>query len=99
MPGWLTVDPQAGQKWNSVRLNAVPRYFICNADESEPGTIKDRVILEGDPYALIESMIIAAFATGCEEGYLYIRGEYSLGAEDGTCHASAVLADCLAKTF
>ena len=44
----------AGQKWNSVRLNAVPRYFICNADESEPGTIKDRVILEGDPYALIE---------------------------------------------
>ena len=70
----------AGQKWNSVRLNAVPRYFICNADESEPGTIKDRVILEGDPYALIESMIIAAFATGCEEGYLYIRGEYSLGA-------------------
>src|SRR4030095_3984080 len=66
-----------GQKWNSVRLNPLPRYLICNADESEPGTTKDRVILEGDPYALIESMIIAAYATGCETGYLYIRGEYS----------------------
>ena len=67
-----------GQKWQSILSTALPRYLICNADESEPGTFKDRVLMEGDPYALIESMIIAAFATGCEQGYLYIRGEYPL---------------------
>lgn len=65
-----------GQKWNSILSTPLPRYLICNADESEPGTFKDRVLMEGDPYALIESMIIAGFATGCEQGYLYIRGEY-----------------------
>ena len=70
----------AGQKWNAVRLTSLPRYLVCNADESEPGTTKDRVILEGDPYALVESMIIAGYATGCEQGYLYIRGEYPLSA-------------------
>jgi NADH-quinone oxidoreductase subunit F len=67
-----------GQKWNSILTAARPRYLVCNADESEPGTFKDRVLMEGDPYALIESMIITAFATGCEAGYLYIRGEYPL---------------------
>jgi NADH-quinone oxidoreductase subunit F len=67
-----------GQKWSSILTAAQPRYLVCNADESEPGTFKDRVLMEGDPYALIESMIIAAFATGCEQGYLYIRGEYPL---------------------
>lgn len=67
-----------GQKWNSILTAARPRYLVCNADESEPGTFKDRVLMEGDPYAVIESMIIAAFATGCEQGYLYIRGEYPL---------------------
>ncbi len=67
-----------GQKWQSILSTALPRYLICNADESEPGTFKDRVLMEGDPYALIESMIIAGFATGCEQGYLYIRGEYPL---------------------
>jgi NADH-quinone oxidoreductase subunit F len=69
-----------GQKWNAIRSTSLPRYLVCNADESEPGTIKDRVILEGDPYSLIESMIIAGYATGCERGYLYIRGEYPLAA-------------------
>src|SRR6185436_7060641 len=54
--------------------------LICNADESEPGTFKDRVLLEGDPFAVVESMTIAAFATGCSNGYVYIRGEYPLGA-------------------
>jgi NADH-quinone oxidoreductase subunit F len=67
-----------GQKWNSILTAPRPRYLVCNADESEPGTFKDRVLMEGDPYALIESTIIAAFATGCEQGYLYIRGEYPL---------------------
>ena len=67
-----------GQKWLGMRSAPLPRYLVCNADESEPGTFKDRVILEGDPYSLIEAMIIAGFATGCERGYLYIRGEYPL---------------------
>jgi NADH-quinone oxidoreductase subunit F len=51
---------------------------VCNADESEPGTFKDRVLLEYDPFGLIEAMTIAGYATGCERGYLYIRGEYPL---------------------
>ncbi len=49
---------------------------MCNADESEPGTFKDRILLEGDPFATVEAMTIAAFATGAARGYLYIRGEY-----------------------
>jgi NADH-quinone oxidoreductase subunit F len=53
-----------------------PHYLVCNADESEPGTFKDRVIMEEDPFALVESMTIAGLATGCERGYLYIRAEY-----------------------
>ena len=69
-----------GQKWLSVRSAALPRYLVCNADESEPGTFKDRVLMEGDPFALVEAMTIAGFATGCEQGYLYIRGEYPLAA-------------------
>jgi len=69
-----------GQKWLSVRSAPLPRYLVCNADESEPGTFKDRVLMEGDPFALVEAMTIAGFATGCEQGYLYIRGEYPLAA-------------------
>ena len=66
-----------GVKWEAVAQQPVrPHYLVCNADESEPGTFKDRVLLEGDPFALIEAMTIAAYATGCEHGYLYLRGEY-----------------------
>ncbi len=69
----------AGVKWEAVATAARrPKYVICNADESEPGTFKDRVIMEGDPFALIEGMTIAGFAVGAERGYLYIRGEYPL---------------------
>jgi NADH-quinone oxidoreductase subunit F len=68
-----------GRKWDAVaRQPRRPHYLICNADESEPGTFKDRVIMEGDPFSLIEAMTIAAYATGCERGYIYIRGEYPL---------------------
>ena len=70
-----------GQKWLGMRSAPLPRYLVCNADESEPGTFKDRILMEGDPYSLIESMIIAGFATGCERGYLYIRGEYPLATD------------------
>lgn len=66
-----------GRKWAAVAAQPVKtRYLICNADESEPGTFKDRVLLEGDPFAMVESMTIAAFATGSQHGYLYLRGEY-----------------------
>jgi NADH-quinone oxidoreductase subunit F len=69
-----------GRKWDAVsKQTAQPHYLICNADESEPGTFKDRVLLEGDPFAIVEAMAIAGFATGCEYGFLYIRGEYPLG--------------------
>ena len=66
-----------GVKWEAVaRQPAQPHYLICNADESEPGTFKDRLLLEGDPYAVIEAMTIAAFATNCAHGFVYLRGEY-----------------------
>jgi NADH-quinone oxidoreductase subunit F len=67
----------AGIKWESTaKQPATPRYLVCNADESEPGTFKDRAILEGDPFALIESMAIAGYGIGAERGYIYLRGEY-----------------------
>lgn len=53
-----------------------PHYLVCDAAESEPGAFKDRVLLEGDPYALVEAMTVAAYATGAHRGYLYLRGEY-----------------------
>ena len=71
-----------GRKWEAVAKQAArPHYLICNADESEPGTFKDRVLLDGDPFAIVEAMAIAGIATGCERGFLYIRGEYPLGTE------------------
>jgi len=66
-----------GRKWAAVAAQTTqPHYLVCNADESEPGTFKDRVLLEGDPFATVEAMTIAGFATGAAQGYLYIRGEY-----------------------
>jgi NADH-quinone oxidoreductase subunit F len=71
----------SGRKWEAVARAAVrPHYLVCNADESEPGTFKDRVLMEEDPYALVEAMTIAGFATGCGTGYVYVRGEYPLAA-------------------
>ena len=76
-----------GVKWRAVASSARPeRYVVCNADESEPGTFKDRVLLEGDPYALVESMTIAALTVGATRGYVYIRGEYP-AAEERVTHA------------
>jgi NADP-reducing hydrogenase subunit HndC len=71
-----------GTKWKFVAKAAGnPKYVICNADESEPGTFKDRLILEGDPHSILESMTIAGYAIGASEGYIYIRGEYHLAQE------------------
>ena len=70
-----------GRKWDAVaKAAARPHYVVCNADESEPGTFKDRVLMEGDPFAVLEGMSIAAYATASERGYFYIRGEYPLAA-------------------
>jgi NADH-quinone oxidoreductase subunit F len=68
-----------GRKWQDVASAPVrPHYLVCNADESEPGTFSNRVIMEEDPFSLIESMTIAGYAAGAEQGYIYIRGEYPL---------------------
>jgi NADH-quinone oxidoreductase subunit F len=80
-----------GRKWDAVaRAPVRPHHLVCNADESEPGTFKDRVLMEGDPFAIVEAMIIAGIATGCEHGYLYIRTEYPLARariENAIAHA------------
>jgi len=74
-------------KWEAVATNPVrPHYVVCNADESEPGTFKDRVLMEADPYALLEALTIMGYACGAEQGYIYIRGEYPL-AETRLQHA------------
>jgi NADH-quinone oxidoreductase subunit F len=72
----------AGVKWEAVLGQPVrPHYFVCNADESEPGTFKDRILMEQDPFAVIEALTIAGFATGSEKGFVYIRGEYPHATE------------------
>jgi NADH-quinone oxidoreductase subunit F len=66
-----------GMKWSFVpRQSPKTKYIVCNADESEPGTFKDRYLMERDPHALIEGMIIAGYALGSTTGYIYTRGEY-----------------------
>ena len=68
-----------GLKWEfTFRTQEKPKYIICNADEGEPGTFKDRLLLEGDPFRIIEAMTIAGYAVGAEYGYIYIRGEYEI---------------------
>jgi NADH-quinone oxidoreductase subunit F len=77
------------KKWEALFLqrhllgqdSARAHYVICNADESEPGTFKDRILMEGDPFAILEGMTIAGFVTGARLGYIYLRGEYPLAAE------------------
>jgi NADH-quinone oxidoreductase subunit F len=76
-------------KWDAVAANPVrPHYVICNADESEPGTFKDRVLMEADPYALVEALTVMGYACGAGQGYIYIRGEYPT-AEARLAHAVA----------
>lgn len=66
-----------GMKWSFLaKPEGVPRYLLCNADESEPGTFKDRMLMERIPHLLVEGMILSSFALGCRTSYIYIRGEY-----------------------
>jgi NADH-quinone oxidoreductase subunit F len=70
--GFLT-----GRKWSFIpKQTPKPKYLVVNADEGEPGTFKDRYIMERDPHALLEGILIAAYAIGCHKAYVYIRGEY-----------------------
>ena len=79
-----------GIKWEgAARAPGEPKFIVCNADESEPGTFKDRILMEDDPHRIIEGMIIAAYAVGASRGYIYIRGEYR--------HAFNVLSAALAE--
>ncbi|MFO0644922.1 MAG: NAD(P)H-dependent oxidoreductase subunit E [Polyangiales bacterium] len=72
----------AGRKWMAVAKAAGRvKHVVCNADESEPGTFKDRALLEGDPFALVEAMTLAGVTVGAEKGWIYLRGEYPLARE------------------
>ena len=88
-----------GVKWEAVAQQpARPHYVVCNADESEPGTFKDRVVMEGDPFSLVEAMTIAGFAMAAEKGFIYLRGEYPLAKARlenaiGKAHARGFLGD------
>jgi len=71
-----------GMKWSFVPRNTgKPTYLLCNADESEPGTFKDRILMERDPHIMIEGMAIASYALNCHLAYIYIRGEYEFVAK------------------
>jgi NADH-quinone oxidoreductase subunit F len=90
-----------GKKWEALltqRGQGRTHYVVCNADESEPGTFKDRVLMEGDPFAILEGMTIAGLATGAQLGYIYLRGEYPLAGERiahaiGAARAKGLLGD------
>jgi NADH-quinone oxidoreductase subunit F len=70
----------AGQKWKFLAKNDKPRYLVVNADESEPGTFKDKILMDRDPHVLLEGIIIAAYAIKAKSAYIYIRGEFGPGA-------------------
>src|SRR5207249_11384602 len=83
-------------KWGFIKPDEKkPVYLICNADESEPGTFKDRYIIHQDPHQLIEGMIISCYAVGAKLAYIYIRGEFPEGAEI----LEKALAEARAKRF
>jgi len=71
-----------GMKWGFTRqAEGRPKYIICNADEGDPGAFMDRAVLEGDPHAVLEGMLIGAYAIGAEYGYIYVREEYPIAVE------------------
>ena len=70
-----------GVKWGFCPPGVFPRYLVVNGDESEPGTYKDRILMERDPHQLIEGILIACYAVGCSQAFLYVRGEMALAQE------------------
>jgi len=72
----------AGMKWSFMPKDSEhPKYLVCNADESEPGSFKDRILLERGPHQMLEGILIAAHATGAEKTFIYVRGEYACAAD------------------
>src|SRR5919106_3590053 len=71
----------AGVKWGFCPPGVFPRYLVVNGDESEPGTYKDRILMERDPHQLIEGILLASYAIGCGQAFLYVRGEMALAQE------------------
>ena len=71
----------AGMKWSFVPKGVYPRYLVCNADEGEPGTCKDRVLMERDPHLVVEGIAIASFAIEAHHAFIYVRGEFELSAK------------------
>lgn len=81
-----------GMKWEFTRqASGEPKYVVCNFDESEPGTFKDRVLMAGDPFRVIEGILLCGFAVGSERGYIFIRGEYP--------EATAIVQEAIDKTY
>ena len=73
---------QTGYKWKQVaRQKETERYVVCNGDEGDPGAFMDRSVMEGDPHKMLEGMMIAGYAVGAAEGYIYVRAEYPLAVE------------------
>jgi NADH-quinone oxidoreductase F subunit len=85
----------AGQKWSFLPAGKYPRYLVVNADESEPGTFKDRMIMEYDPHQLVEGIILACYAIEAERAFIYVRGEYYFAAE----RLEGAVAEAKAKGF
>jgi NADH-quinone oxidoreductase subunit F len=95
-----------GVKWSFCKASpGETKYLICNADEGDPGAFMDRSVLEGDPYGLIEGMMIGAYAIGCKFGYVYVRAEYPLAIKRlqkaiDTCYERGILGkDCMGLGF
>jgi NADH-quinone oxidoreductase subunit F len=95
-----------GVKWSFAKASpGTDKYLICNADEGDPGAFMDRSVLEGDPYGVIEGMMIAAYAIGCKNGYVYVRAEYPLAIKRlqkaiDTCYERGILGkDCMGLGF
>ncbi len=85
----------AGQKWSFLPKGVFPRYLAVNADEGEPSTFKDRMLIERDPHQLIEGIVITAYAIECHLAFVYVRGEFALGTE----RLGQALADARARGF
>ncbi|HMJ76492.1 MAG TPA: NADH-quinone oxidoreductase subunit F, partial [Iamia sp.] len=85
----------AGVKWGFCPPGVWPRYLVVNGDESEPGTYKDRILMERDPHQLIEGVLIACYAIGCAQAFLYVRGEMALAQE----RIAQALNDAYAKGY
>src|ERR1700680_4670431 len=69
-----------GKKWSFLPKDGRPRYLVCNSDEAEPGTFKDRMLLEQTPLQIIEGLVISAYAIGAAAAYMYVRGEFLEGS-------------------